>query len=327
MPKKMGRITKCIAVLLAGFASLPAAQAQEYPSRPIRIISPSAPGGITDLIARQIGDRLSIALKVPVLVENKPGGTGAIALDFVAKSPPDGYNLVVGFAGANVIYPLLNDKLPFNAQKDFTPIIQVMSGSNVLVVHPSVPVKNFKEFIAYVKTQPKPPGYGSWGPGSGGHLAGEYLKMLTGIEMFHVPYKSTTALTTDVVGGHMPLAFLDSYNAIAQTRAGRVRPLAQAGPGRSPMLADVPTLQEEGVAYGLGAWVGFYGPANLPRPIVARLNAEIEKVLVAPDLKDRWLTMLGYNPSPTTPEEFALINARDWEVWKKVIADGKIKVE
>ena len=327
MSRNIGRMATFIAVLLAGFAHVLAAQAQEYPSRPIRIISPSAPGGITDLIARQIGDRLSIALKVPVLVENKPGGTGAIALDFVAKSPPDGYNLVVGFAGANVIYPLLNDKLTFNAQKDFTPIIEVMSGSNVLVVHPSVPVKNFKEFLAYVKAQPKPPGYGSWGPGSGGHLAGEYLKILTGIEMFHVPYKSTTALTTDVVGGHMPLAFLDSFNAIAQAKAGRVRAIVQAGPGLSPMLAQVPTLLEEGVAFGLGAWIGFYGPAHLPRPIVVRLNNEIEKILLAPDLAERWLSMLGYNPSPGTPEEFARINARDREVWKKVIADGMIKVE
>ncbi len=316
--------------LLAGIAALACCallQAQEYPSRPIRIVSPSAPGGITDLIARLAGERLSTALKVPVLIENKPGGTGAVALDFVARAPADGYTLVVGFSGANVIYPLLNDKLTFNAQRDFTPIIQVFNGGNVLVTHPSVPAANFKEFVAYVKAQPRPPGYGSWGPGSGGHLAGEYLKMLTGIDMFHVPYKSTTALTTDVVGGHMPLAFLDSFNAIAQVRAGRVRALAQTGPARSPMLASVPTMQEEGVQFGIGSWIGFFGPANLPGPILARLNAELEKILRAPELKERWLTITGYNPAPTTADEFARIVATDWEVWKKVIVDGRIKLE
>ena len=303
------------------------AVAQEYPVRPIRVISPSAPGGITDLVARLVGDRIGLALKVPVLVENNPGGTGAIALDFVAKAPADGYTLVVGFSGANVIYPLLNDKLSFNAQRDFTPIIQVLNGGNVLVTHPSVPVTTFKEFIAWVKAQPRQPGYGSWGPGSGGHLAGEYLKMLTGIDMFHVPYKSTTALTTDVVGGHMPLAFLDSFNAITQSKSGKVRALAQTGPKRSPMLANVPTMLEEGVQFGIGAWIGFFGPANLPRPVVTTLNAEIDKVLRAPELQERWLTMTGYNTAPTTPEEFARIVATDWEIWKKVIAEGKIKVE
>ncbi len=313
-----------LGALLLGAAP---AMAQDYPVRPIRIISPSAPGGITDLVARLVGDRIALALKVPVLVENKPGGTGAIALDFVAKAPPDGYTLVIGFSGANIFYPLLNDKLPFNAQRDFTPIIQVFNGGNVLVTHPSVPVANLREFIAYVKAQPKPPGYGSWGPGSGGHLAGEYLKILTGVDMFHVPYKSTTALTTDVVGGHMPLAFLDSFNAIAQARNGKVKAIAQAGPKRSPMLANVPTLLEEGVQFGIGAWIGFFGPANLPAPITLTLNKEIEKVLRAPDLKERWLTMTGYNPDPTSAEEFSRIVANDWEVLKKVIADSKIRIE
>lgn len=322
----LDRIQRVFILACAALAASPA-PAQEYPARPVRIISPSAPGGITDLIARIIGDRLAIVLKQPVIVENKPGGTGAVALDFVAKSPPDGYTLVVGFAGANVIYPHLNDKLPFNAQRDFTPITQVSSGGNVLVVHPSVPVSNLKEFLAYVRAQPKSPPYGSWGPGSGGHLAGEYLKLLTGIQMFHVPYKSTTALTTEVVGGHMQLAFLDSFNAIAQSRSGKVRPIAQAGPTRSPMLASVPTLLEEGVDFSVGVWTGIFGPAGLPRPIVTRLHGEIDRILRAPDLAERWLNTLGYPTAPTTPEEFARIIARDWDVWKRVVVEGKVKGE
>ena len=301
--------------------------AQDFPSRPIRVIAPSAPGGITDLIARLVADRIGPALKVPVIVENKPGGTGAVALDQVAKSPPDGYTLVVGFSGANIIYPLLNPKLSFNAQRDFTPITQVSSGGNVLAVHPAVPVKTLKEFIAYVKAQPKPPGYGSWGQGSGGHLAGEYLKMLTGIEMFHVPYRSTTALTTDLVGGHMPLAFLDAFNGIAQARAGKIRVISQTGPTRSPLLAEVPTMLEDGVAFGTGSWLGFFGPAGLPRPVLDRLNAEIVRALRAPDLQERWLTILGNRTAPTTPEEFERIFASDWDTWKKVIVQGNIRLE
>ncbi len=325
----MHSIFSRLAAAAAGAVLLTAhpAGAQDYPSRTIRIISPSAPGGITDLIARLVADRMATSMKVPVIVENKPGGTGAIALDFVAKALPDGYTLVLGFSGANVIYPLLNPKLAFNAQKDFTPVSMVFTGANVLVVHPSVPVNNTREFIAYVKAQPKPPSYGSWGPGSGGHLAGESLKMLTGIDMVHVPYKSTTALTTDMVGGHMTLAFLDSFNAIAQSRGGKLRALAQAGPKRSPMLPNVPTLQEEGVQFASGAWIGFFGPAGMQRAIVNRLNAEINQVLAAPDLAERWLTINGYAPTPMKPEEFERIVVHDWETLKKVIADAKIKTE
>ncbi|MBL8384154.1 MAG: tripartite tricarboxylate transporter substrate binding protein [Burkholderiales bacterium] len=317
---------RCAALVVALAAALPAG-AQEYPSRTVRIVSPSAPGGITDLIARLVGDRLATSLKVPVIVENRPGGTGAVALDFVAKAPADGYTLVVGFSGANVIHPLMNPKLSFNAQRDFTAVSMVFTGANVLVVHPAVPVNSYREFVTYVRSQPKPPSYGSWGPGSGGHLAGEYLKMLTGIDMVHVPYKSTTALTTDVVGGHMPLAFLDSFNAITQSRSGKVRALAQAGPKRSPMLPNVPTLQEEGVSFSIGAWIGFFGPAGLPRAILARLNSEINQVLAAPDLADRWLNISGYAPTPMKPEEFERVIAQDWEIWKKVIAEAKIKPE
>ena len=326
MRSTLKRLAAAAAVGASLLTILPAT-AQDYPSRTIRIVSPSAPGGITDLIARLVADRIATSMKVPVIVENKPGGTGAVALDFVAKAAPDGYTLVLGFTGANVIYPLLNPKLAFNAQKDFTPISMVFTGANVLVVHPAVPVNNIHEFIAYVKAQPKPPSYGSWGPGSGAHLAGETLKMLTGIDMVHVPYKSTTALTTDLVGGHMTLAFLDSFNSIAQSRSGKLRALAQAGPKRSPMLPNVPTLQEEGVPFSTGAWIGFFAPAGLPRAIVTRLNAEINQVLAAPDLAERWLNISGYAPTPMKPEEFERIVVQDWEILKKVITEAKIKAE
>ncbi len=317
----------CAAVATIG-ATTGAAHAQpEWPTRPIRIVAPSAPGGITDQIARIVAERMTAALKVAVVVENRTGGTGAVALDAIAKAPPDGYTIGIGFTGANIILPLLNDKLAFNAQRDFTPIGQVNSGGNLLVVHPSMPMRSFAEFLAYVKAQPQPPSYGSWGPGSGGHLAGEYLKILTGIRMTHVPYRTTTALMTDMVGGHMPMGFLDIQSGLAQVRAGKLRALAQTGPTRSPSLPDVPTMLDAGVPFGIGSWIGFFGPANLPRPIVVRVNELLNGALNAPELAERWLAMLGSAPAPTTPEAFERIVRDDWEVWKKVIVEGRITLE
>lgn len=310
---------------LAAAAGL--ARAQDWPSRPIRIISPSAPGGSTDLVARLLADRMGKSLKVPVIVENRPGGTGSVALEQIAKAIPDGYTVGVGFAGANVIYPQLNRKLPFDALRDFTPIGQMASTGNVLVVHPSVPVRTLSEFIAYVKAQPTPPAYGSWGNGSGGHLAGEYLKILAGVDMFHVPYRSASALTTDMVGGHMPLGFLDISNARPQVQAGKLIGLAQTGSSRAEALKDIPLMTEQGVGFGVGIWFGLFGPAGLPRPIVDRLYAEMRDALLAPDLAERWLAIFGTRPTPTDPEAFGKTIRSDWDTWKQVIERGKISLE
>jgi tripartite-type tricarboxylate transporter receptor subunit TctC len=303
------------------------AAAQAWPSKPIRIVSPSAPGGLTDVIARTIAERLGPALKQSVIVENRPGGTGAVALDLVAKSAPDGHTLVVGFAGANVIYPLLNPKLPFDAQKDFTPIARVSSGGNVLMVIDAHPARSLQEFIAWAKSQPAPPNYGSWGNGSGGHLAGEYLKSLTGIRMNHVPYRSASALAGDMAGGHMAVGMLDGTNALAGLRTGKLRALAQTGPTRATGLPDVPTMLEQGVSFGVGVWAGILGPAGIPAPIVERLNTEIVRILLAPDLQERWLALLGSAPSPSTAAEFAKVIDDDFRIWRKVIVDGNITLD
>ncbi len=315
---------KCTALLALMLAFAQPASAQDYPSRQIKIVSGSAAGGPTDFVARVIGERLATAFKVPVIVENKPGGTGAVALDIVAKSPPDGYTLVVGFTAANVIYPLLNDKLPFNAQKDFTPIARATYSGNLFVVHPSVPVTNMKEFIAYVKAQPKPPNYGSWGNGSGGHLAGEYLKMLTGIDMAHVPYRSTTALAVDMVGGHMLLGTLDAANTIAQSKAGKLRAIGVTGPTRLLGLPDVPTMPEQGIDFSIGIFTGILGPANLPKAVVDKLNAEIVRILNDPAIREKFINVLGSPPMPTSAAEFDKSIRDEVELWKRVIAQGKI---
>jgi tripartite-type tricarboxylate transporter receptor subunit TctC len=315
------------AVLAAVLAVLPtaaAAQSADFPSRPIRIVSGSAAGGPADIPARIVGERLSAVLKVPVIVENRPGGTGAVALDVVAKSPPDGHTLGVGFTAANIIHPLLNDKLPFDARKDFTAIARVTYGGNLFVVHPSVPVRTMKEFVDHVKAQPQPPSYGSWGNGSGGHLVGEYLKLLTGIDMVHVPYKSTNALATDMVGGHMLLGVLDPANTLAQVRAGRLRAVGMAGPARLRGLPDVPTLPEQGIALGNGIFIGFVGPANMPRAVVERLSTEILRILAEPEVRERLANAMGDYPSPASAAEFDRQIREEFEVWRKVIVDGRI---
>ena len=321
----MNRLILSGLMALATALGAPAAGlAQDYPSRTIRIISPSAPGGPTDVSARIIADRLSQVLKVPVIVENKPGGTGALAFDIVAKSPPDGYTLTVGFVAGMVFHPILNSKLPFDAQKDFTPVTQITFSGNILVVHPSVPATNVKEFVAYVKSQPRPPSYGSWGNASGGHLAGEFIKTLTGIDMVHVPYRSTSALAVDIAGGHMLLGVLDTTNTMAQARAGRLRPLAVTGPSRSKGLPEVPTMIEQGVNFSAGIWTGIIGPANMPRPIVDKLNLEIGKILREPETREKFLTGTGDYPAPTTAAEFDKIIRDDFVLWRRIITESKI---
>lgn len=319
-----------IAAALAAspLATLPAVgRAQEWPAKPIRLLSPSAPGGSTDTIARLLADRFARALKVAVVVENRPGGTGTVALDALARSAPDGYTLAVGFSGGNVIYPLLNPKLPFDAQKAFTPVTHLATTGNVLVVHPSIPARTLAEFLAWAKAQPKPPGYGSWGNGSGGHLAGEYLKLLTGVDMLHVPYRSASALATDMVGGHVQVGFLDLANAMPQVRAGKLVGIAQTGPTRSTAMAEVPTMVEQGVAFGVGIWFGLFAPAGLPRPIVDRLHAETREALLAPELAERWQAAMGTRPAPAGPDEFARMIRSDWDTWKSVIERGRITLE
>ena len=314
-------------VLTAAALSLPGLGIAQTFSKPIRIISPSAPGGPTDTIARILAERLAPALQVPVIVENKPGAVGVIALDAVAKAPPDGQTLLIGFSSANVIYPLLAPKIPFDARKDFTPISQVMSGGINFMAHPSLPVANLQQFIAYAKTQAAPVSYGSFGSGSTAHLAGEYLQSLVGIKLSHVPYKSASALANDLVAGHIQVGFLDTTNAAALVRSGRLRALAQTGTVRAVALHDIPTMQEQGVPFTAGAWNGVFGPANMSPALVQRLNREIVAALRAPELQERWIAAIGYPPAPTTPAEFDRIIKADFELWQMVIDSGKIRLE
>ncbi len=304
----------------------PSLRAQTWPSRPIRIMCPSAAGGLLDQIGRLIADRLGRDLKTPVVVENRPGGTGSVALDAIAKAPADGYTIGIGFSGGNIIYPLLNPKLPFDARRDFSMLGMIGIVSNLLVVQPDLPPTDLASFITWVKAQPTPPPYASWGNGSGGHLAGEYLKMLTGIDMYHVPYRSMTALATDLLGGHMKIAFADA-SSLPLVLSGKLRAIAQVGPRGSPLLPQVRTMKEQGVAFDTGSWIALIGPAGMPAPIAGQLNAELNKILQDPALNERWISILGTTPMPSTPAAMEQTLKTDWDVWKSVIDKAHIVLE
>jgi tripartite-type tricarboxylate transporter receptor subunit TctC len=329
LPRRQFNLGLLAPALLGPVAGGAWAQADWPAGRTIRIVSPSQPGGVTDVIARLLAERWARTLKTTVLVDNKPGGTGSLALAEVAKAAPDGTTLAIGFSGANVIHPLMNPKLPFNALKDFTAIGLMANLGNVMVVHPSLPIHNLAEFIAHAKAQPagKPVLYGSWGNGSGGHLAGEYLKILTGVDLQHVPHRAMNVLVQDMMGGHMPVGFLDLNTARIHVSSGKLRAIAMTGPNRASVLPDVPTMMEQGVKFGIGIWLGLFGPANLPPAVLARLNAELRDALLAPEFAERWQNMFGGRPTPGTPEEFDRTVRAAWEVWKRVIEQGKVTAD
>lgn len=315
-----------LVALTAATGLMSTAQAQDFPSRNIRLISPSAPGGPTDISARMVAEKLSAALKTNVIVENKAGAVGAIMLGEVAKAAPDGYTLGLTFVAGHVIHPLMNDKLQFNVRKDFTFVARISDGGNVVVVNSTVPVKNMKEFGDYVRALPQPPNYGSWGAGSHGHITMEFIKQQTGLKLEHVPYKSTTALATDMAGGHMMLGVLDSLQTATHVRSGKLRAIAIAGPRRIQTMPDVPTLAEQGINLTKGPWTAIIGPANMPKPVVAKLSAEIQRLLTEPDIRERFVTAFGEPPAPGSPEDVQKQFDSDWELWGKVIRDANIKM-
>jgi tripartite-type tricarboxylate transporter receptor subunit TctC len=294
-----------------------AAQAQAYPSRPIRLVVPFTPGGSTDILARAIGLELGKAWNASVVVENVPGAGGAIGADKVAKAAPDGYTLLMGHIGTLAVNPSLYPKLPYNPLKDFAPVAWVANVPNVLVLHPSTKASNLKEFVAHAQANPGRLNYGSGGNGSAANLATEYLKMRTNISLVHIPYRGTAPAVNDLVAA-----------VIAQVRSGQLKALAVSGKARVEALADVPTVNE---ALGLkdfeaDQWYGVVAPAGTPADIVARLNQAINAALNSAELKKR-LGAEGAVANPTTPEAFGKYIASEIERWKPVITSGRVKVD
>ncbi len=305
-------------VFLFAIVSL-GAQAQPYPAKPIRFVVPYPAGGPLDTVARLLGQKVSESVHQPVIVDNKPGAGGNIGADAVAKAPGDGYTILMGAVATHAINPTLYSSIPYDAIKDFTPVTQLASTPNVLVVNPSVPAANVREFIAYAKANPGKLNFGSGSTGSAGHLAGELFKTMAGIDMTHVPYKGAAPAMNDLIGGQIQLMFDNLASSLAQVRAGKVRALAVTTAKRSALAPDLPTIAESGLpGFDINTWFGILVPSATPHEIVERLHAEFTKALAAPDIREKMLN-LGAEPVGSTPEAFAAYIRSEGQKYARVI--------
>jgi tripartite-type tricarboxylate transporter receptor subunit TctC len=300
-----------------------AAKADDYPSRPVKIIVPFGAGGPTDVYARAIGEELRKSLHQPFVMENRPGAGTTIGTDLVAKSPPDGYTLLM-VSGTQTVNETLYAHKQYQLMRDLVPIAPLIDTDLVLVVHPSVPAKNLNELLALARAKPGTINYGSSGPGSNYHMAGELLKNLTGVDIVHVPYKGSTGARNDILSGQIQILF-DSVPTMApMIKAGLVRALGTSGKVRSPTLPDVPTIAEAGVpGFNATLWVGFMAPASTPQPIVDKLNQEITKILARPDIKEVW-EKTGATPIVMTQPEFKGFMDGQVAKWANVIKANRI---
>jgi tripartite-type tricarboxylate transporter receptor subunit TctC len=300
--------------------------AQAYPNKPIKLIVPFAPGGFTDVVARILGQKLSISLGQPFVIENKAGAGSTIGTDFVAKAAPDGYTLVM-VSTTHVISPAIYPKLPYDPIKSFTPVGKLVDSAYVLLVNPKVPANNVAEFIALAKASPDKIHYASSGNGSSQHLMGGMFASMTGVKMKHVPYKGSGGAANDLVAGVVESSFAGVPNAMAQVPAGRLKALAVTTSKRIPQLPDVPTMQEAGVpGYNASVWLGLLAPAGTPKEVVMKLNAEIAKVLSAADTKKE-LYAAGVEADISTPEALNALMVQELDRWGKVIKDAGITMQ
>src|SRR6185295_16107325 len=294
-----------VALFAAGLVLSTTAFAQEYPGKSIRIVVPFPPGGFSDVFARIIGAKMHEDWGQSVVVDNRPGAGGNIGADLVAKSPPDGYTIVMGALSTHAVNPSLYGKMPYDAVKDFAPISLVAITPNVLVVNTSLPVSSAKEFVAYAKANSGKLAFGSGSNGSAGHLAGELFKVDTGTDIVHVPYKGGAPATQALLAGDTQFMFDNLANAMPQVKAGKLKALAVTTAERSKLAPELPTMAEAGLAgFDISTWFGLLAPAGTPKDVIAKWNAEVTKILNSPDMRER-LTAQGAEPSPTTPEQFA----------------------
>lgn len=321
------RIPSLAAALLAGALATVQAARAEYPEKPVRLIVPAAPGGAADSLARVVANELGKRLGQPVVIENKPGASGAIGMDAVAKAAPDGYVIGSNNLATFIVGTLTAKQLPYRVDQDFTPISALFTQPNVVSVTPGLPVKTIDELLAYAKANPNKISYGSTGQGTSLHVLTEMLRMNTGIQIVHVPYKSAPAAEADLAAGHIQLMIGNFTSMEPQIKAGRIRALAITSATRSPLLPNVPTVAQAGAPYlEMVTWAGVVGPKGMPPAIVKKLNTSINEVLADPKVKKQFETM-GSEPSIKSPEEFAGQIKADLEKWGDVIRKGRITVE
>lgn len=315
--------------LAGGVAALPAllqiANAQTYPARPVRVVVPFAPGGVTDTFARLIAQKLSEQLGNRFFVENITGASGNLGTGQVAKAAPDGYTLLNAFSSL-VVNPTLFDRVPYDVHKDFAPVTLAVASTTTLTVHPSVPAKTVGELVSLIRANPAKYNYASAGTGTQNHLAGEQFRMACGVDLVHVPFTGGAPAVASVLGGHTPIGFVSPQAATQHIRAGTVRALAVTSKTRSQILPDVPTMTEAGYPDIEGdSWVGILAPAGTPPDIIALLHREIVKALALPETKEQ-LATLGYDLVASTPEQFGARIKFEIELWAKVIRAANIKL-
>ena len=321
------RSARSLAAMLVAIAAAGGALAQGYPERPIRLVVPQAAGSATDTVARILAAELPHALGQQVVVEDRPGGALTIGLDIVAKSAPDGYTIGMGPVGALAITRHMVAKLPYDIERDFQPIALVTRGHLLLAVSPSLNVNSVRELVDYAKRNPGKLLNASSSNGSPGHVGGELFKYMTGTEIVHVPYKGGAMAINDLIAGHVQLMF-ESLNSIAPfAKSGKVRALAVSGARRSPAFTNLPTIAEAGVpGYEAATWSGVIGPAGMPRSVVERLNAAINRAIVSPAFRARF-GEIGDEPAGGTPEEFAELIRRDSAKWAEVVKRSGSKID
>ena len=315
------------AIALAAAPTIAQTPASNWPNKPIRYIVPFAPGGTTDILARVIGERLGAALGQPIVVENKPGQGGSIGAAELARAAPDGYTIGGGTISSHAINATLYDKLSYDPVASFAPITLYATQPNVLLVHPSVPAKNLREFIELLKANPEKYSFGSAGNGTSQHISGELFKTMAGVKMQHVPYRGSGQMMPELLGGNLPVAFDNIATAVQHVNSGKLRALAVTSTTRSVVSPEVPTMAESGLAgYDISSWQAVFAPAGTPAPIVERLYTEIARILKTPDIQKR-LGDLGLNVSEMTPAQLTALIKSDVPRLGKIVKESGAKAD
>jgi tripartite-type tricarboxylate transporter receptor subunit TctC len=320
-----GMLRWALGALFAWFAL--GASAQSYPDRTIRLVVPFPAAGTTDILAREVAQRLTEVLGQTVVVDNRPGAAGNIGSDLVAKSAPDGYTLLMGTVGTHAINPSLYSKMPYDHVKDFVPVVLVAGVPNVLVVNPALPVNSVADLIKLAKDKPGRINFASSGSGTSIHLSGELFKTMAGVDMIHVPYKGSAAALTDLIGGQVQIMFDNLPSALPQIKAGRLRAIAVTSLKRASVLPDIPTINESGLpGFEASSWFGVLAPAGTPAPIVLRINAEVNQWLQSAAAREKLLSQ-GAEAAGGSPEQFANHIRAETEKWAKVVKASGAKVD
>src|SRR5580692_7952023 len=325
---RISKIWLCAAaVALAWSSASVAAQAQNYPNRTITLVIPFAPGGSTSIVGRVIADKMSQLLGQNIIVDNRAGAGGTFGTKIVAKSDPDGYTILLGYTGTLAIGPSLYKNVGYDPRKDFAPIGMIGNAPNSLVVHPSFPVTTVAELIAYAKAHPGKVNFGSAGAGTVSHITGEYFARAAGITLVHIPYKGTGPALSDLLGGHIPMAFAPVPAAHANVSAGLLRALAVTGSSRTSLLPDVPTMPEAGLpGFEASLYYGLVAPAGTPRPVIDRLNKALRAALASEEVKKQ-LALDGTEITPGTPEDYAAFIDKDERKWSELVKASGVEQE